>query len=307
MSRYLILICGLLWIQLSLAVEVQQGQRYDGGTRVESSELGIAFTIPQGWIGAWPAGSEMFILESQDPPGNIFVYIDQGDMATLKDLVAAPIPLDGDTLMQPVGSPKVDNNVVSADYTVSFRGQPYQGHIAGRVVRGNTAVAFIALADSTNSGSVNKIADRLAQSLAVSEPSAPQGTAGANSWQQYLKGRYLARYYTGSGYSENQHLWLCSDGSFYHSFGSGGHSMGGASGASQSKGHGRWSANGNVNGEGELVLQFGAGKVVSGSTPDFDWAERSAGGERWTYTLNLKDKLYLNGNQWMRGSNERCN
>ena len=40
----------LVWFtESSFAVEVQQGQLYEGGIQVESSEAGVALTIPGGW------------------------------------------------------------------------------------------------------------------------------------------------------------------------------------------------------------------------------------------------------------------
>lgn len=97
----------------------------------------------------------------------------------------------------------------------------------------------------------------------------------------------MARYYTGSGYREKQALWLCSDGSFATSFNSGGFSMEGFSGAGSNDNTGNWQATGNVNQPGTLQLNY-------------------ADGTQMKIKLQLQDKLYLNGDQWLRGDNERC-
>jgi hypothetical protein len=101
-----------------------------------------------------------------------------------------------------------------------------------------------------------------------------------------MRGRYIAYFFTGSGYHEKSEIWLCSDGSFQRSSDGGGFG-GGASGAYAGSGQGRWSASGTQPAKGELRLQFSDG--VS------------------SYTLALEGgDLYLDGSKWLRGDNEYC-
>ena len=114
----------------------------------------------------------------------------------------------------------------------------------------------------------------------------PTGGEGNADWQSYMRGRYIARFYTGSGYHEKTELWLCSDGRFSRS-GEGGGFGGGASGAFQGGGSGRWSASGKQPGAGELRLEHADGIA--------------------TYRLTLEGgSLYLDGTKWLRGDNEYC-
>ena len=68
------------------------------------------------------------------------------------------------------------------------------------------------------------------------------------------------RYYTDSGYTDEQHLWLCSDGTFARRGAAGGFG-GGASGAFQSDSTGRWQATG-AGANGTLTLQYSDGSVA---------------------------------------------
>lgn len=113
-------------------------------------------------------------------------------------------------------------------------------------------------------------------------------TGGNDEWEPYLRGMYLARYFTRTGYTESTEIWLCSDGVFYYDSQGGGFG-GGASGAAQSTGGGRWSATG-AGSAGTLILTW-------------------ANGERSSLELSYdydQDRLYLNGDRMLRGANERC-
>lgn len=311
------LICAVLLTFLGnsiLAVEVQQGVVYNSGTRIESSQIGVAFTIPESWQGAWPNGSQFFVLESSTLKANLFLMFDQVSKQQLQQIMSQTIPLDSGISLQPISRPINHSDRLESHYSVMGAPQAMSAFVSGREFRPGFSVAVIALSQSNNKA-VEQIASSLigsieTKAITASQASASTQTATSNSggqpWKDYMKGRYIARYYTGSGYSEKEQLWLCSDGTFYSSFNAGGYSMNGASGASANSGQGRWHAEGNTSGTGTLILQFGAGKVVEGHGPGFDWTESSAGGERWTYQLNLKDKLYLNDSQWLRGNNDYC-
>lgn len=291
------------------AVEVQQGVLYQGGTLIESQQLGVAFKIPRGWQGAWPNGSAFFVLESSELQANLFMTFDQIGKQQLQQMMSQNIPLDTGMLLQPLAKPTTRQALLQGEYQVVGAPSPMHAMVVGKELRKNFSVAVIALTYTVNP-QVNTITANIVNSIELRKTnSAPQTATtagGKGSWQEYMRGRYIARYYTGSGYSEKQELWLCSDGTFYSSFNSGGYSMNGASGATQSGGRGHWKATGSTTGTGTLILQFGAGKVVQGSAPGFDWTETSAGGERWTFQLSLNGKLYLDNTQWLRGNNEYC-
>lgn len=293
-----------------IAIEVEQGVVYSAGTLIESSEVGAAFTVPEGWQGVWPNGSQFFILESQALQANLFLMFDAINEQQLMTLMSGNIPLDNGIALQPLSTPKKNQHLIEAQYRVVGIPHITDAFVAGRELRSGLSVAIIALAQTSdtkvNQTTSSIVRDMESIEVKVDTTRAPDNNHGAQSWQNYMRGRYIARYYTGSDYHEKQELWLCSDGTFFSSFNSGGYSMNGASGAFQSGGQGHWKAEGHTTGSGSLTLQFGAGKKIEGNTPGFDWTETSAGGERRTYRLTLGDKLYLDNKQWLRGNNEYC-
>ncbi|PCJ86860.1 MAG: hypothetical protein COA54_07085 [Thiotrichaceae bacterium] len=269
------------------AEEVQQGKIYPAGAYVESSHTGIGLTIPQGWQGAWPSGSEMFVLESTALKANIFMAMQASDENSLKVWMSNTIALDTSVQLQPASSLKKAGNIYTANYTVVGAPQ-LSAYIAAQIVPPANGLAFIALsADATKTRQVEKVTRTLAGALTI-KPVATQTTnTGSGFWQDYFKGGYIVRYFSGSGYTEQQHLWLCSDGSFQYKFSSGGYSMSGASGASSSRSDGRWSANGASENEGQLILQHSNGNQKS-------------------YRVSLGKELKLNGKKWLPDTNKVC-
>lgn len=90
------------------AVEVEQGKLYSAGTLVESSQTGEGLTIPPGWQGAWPVGSELFVLESTELKANIIMAFQPGSETTLYTLLSNTIPLDTTTQLEPVAPLSID-------------------------------------------------------------------------------------------------------------------------------------------------------------------------------------------------------
>ena len=110
----------------------------------------------------------------------------------------------------------------------------------------------------------------------------PQKPSG--HWGGYMSNRHIVRQYSGSGYHEEEHLYLFSDGTFARSFNSGGYG-GGASGATAGRARGSWSAHGPAS-RGTLVL-------------------RNADGQQRTYSLYVDGALYLDGVKWLRSGTAR--
>ncbi len=302
----------LLISAVCMAVEVQQGKLYSGGTYVESSQTGIGLIIPQGWQGAWPQDSEMFVLESRDLKANIFMTFEESDEAGMKALMSNTIPLDATIQLVPASPPKKTGNIYTASYTVVGAPQ-LSAYIAAQILSPSLGVAFIAMSvDASKVRQVKQVTLKLANSLTVKEPlvssitSTPSASGGSDLWNNYFRGRYIVRYFSGSGYREVQHLWLCSDGRFLRKFESGGASLSGASGASVNRGEGYWMATGSTRGEGQLILQFGAGSVSEISISGNNYSSSNTGGERWVYSVSLNKEPYLDGKKWLPGRNDVC-
>jgi hypothetical protein len=272
------------------AVELQAGVIYPPGTRVESAQLGVALTLPQGWRGVLPQGSELFVLESSDQQTRLYLRIEAIGQAQMVEALSAQIPLGGGVVLSPTSQPSVKNGLIEAHFNALLIDRSEPAVVVAREIRVGLSAAIILLPAADDARLKTLAADMLniIESHAIAQQAVGASPSqGPGSWQEYLRGRHIQRYNTHSNYQEIQNLWLCSDGSFRKTFQSGGFSMYSASGATQSGSQGRWQAQGDSSGEGSLTLQFADGGSAS-------------------HRLALKDKLYLDGKQWLRVKNEYC-
>lgn len=73
MKRAIVL---LLSISLAAgAAELEVGRQYAPGTRIEASAEGVAFTVPDEWLGGLPPGSAAFLFGSNTRAGLGLVMI----------------------------------------------------------------------------------------------------------------------------------------------------------------------------------------------------------------------------------------
>lgn len=278
----------LLVVGRPAAGQIQPGQVYLGGDRISDPSVGLALTLPQGWRGALAPDGSAFVMESESGGGYLVVMADQGTEAEARAQMAAPLDLGGGVVLRPEGEVRqIASGHLSARYTVSGTPTPLAGTVDVRITGGGLGVAFVLLSPPA---AVERHRDEMrafALSLGVSEPVA-QSAGGQDEWEPYLRGAYLARFYTRTEYTESTELWLCADGTFYLNDQAGGFG-GGASGAVQGLGQGRWSATGS-GATGTLTLQWSNG-------------ERSTWELEYDYELN---RTYVNGARWLRGENDRC-
>ena len=286
------------------AVEIEPGRFYSGGTRLGVAEYEVAFTVPKGWRGALPHGAEVFQLQPEDGADAVILAIaDAGTRDELARTMGEPIALGNGAVLRPAGEAEMRGRALARRYAMAGAGTAYAAYGEGLAGTNGMAVAYVLIAAPDAIGKWEAALRALTDStdLGPAAPSPQQGAGGtgdgaqgeasgaADRWDVYLRGKHIVRLYTGSGYTEEEHIWLCSDGSFRRR-GSGGGFGGGASGAFQSDSTGRWTATGA--GElGELVLHYRDG--TSGSYQ-----------LRWDYAEN---HLYVDDRRWFHDENRVCN
>ena len=187
MMKFLSAIILLLSTSVCMAVEVQQGVIYQSGTYVDSSQTGVGLTIPRGWQGAWPAGSDVFVLESARLKANIFMTLEQGNEAGLRTLMSNPIPLDARTQLVPASTPKRTGNIYTANYSVAGAPQ-LTAFMAAQILPPSRGVAFIALsADAATMQQVQQVALQLANGLTVKQPVAGQSASRSGGKSEFYQ------------------------------------------------------------------------------------------------------------------------
>ena len=270
------------------AGQIHPGRVYVGGQQISDPSTGLTLTLPLGWRGALAPDESAFVMESESGGGYLVVMADAGTEAEARTQMAAPLDLGGGVVLRPEGAIRqIASGHLSARYTVSGTPTPLSGTVDVRITQGGLGVAFVLLSPLTVAEQQREDMRAFALSLGVAEP-VVQSAGGQDEWEPYLRGAYLARFFTRTGYTESTELWLCLDGTFYLNDQAGGFG-GGASGAVQGTGDGRWSATG-TGATGPLTLHWSNGEQ---STWDLEY----------DYELS---RTYVNGQRWLRGENDRC-
>lgn len=159
-------------------------------------------------------------------------------------------------------------------------------------------VIVMALSGPANADAAYKAGLNVAESVSFSgavasrpantPPATASTPSSASPWESRLSNKHLLFLYSGNGYFEERHYYLCSSGTFYYKSGSGGYTPGNADGGSfagRSGNSGRWGISGSA-----LVLQYQNGNVVR-----FNLSARQASNE-----------VGMNGNRYFIDGAANC-
>ena len=292
-----ILLATCLFSGTAAADEPVPGRIYEAGTEISVAALGIGFPIPTGWRGALSANGQAFLMEPSDASATLFVIADTLTAEQAYATLQGPVPLTETVQLRLDGTVQRQQQDLTARYKVQFNPQ-LAAEVRAKAADNGTSIAFFLISSPAQLASHRPTLDHLFASLSVqaradqpsetAQAAANDNSADQETWLDYLKGKHLVRFFTASGYTEEQRIWLCSNGNYLRRFDSGGFG-GGASGAFQGNYDGTWTATGA--GEfGQLVLQTADGP----STYEL----------RWDYGNN---RLYVDGKRWLHDENKVCN
>ena len=277
------------------SAQIQQGRTYAGGDTLVDPESGLRLTMPDGWTGRLSASGEAFEMRSTQGGGIMVVIAEPLTAEDARRRMAQRIELGDGLVLVPADSVReIATGHLSGSYTVTGAASTLVGRVDVRLARSGLGVAFVLLSPPAEVEIHESTLRAFAFSLGVRDPgrqasaSSLVGAESDDAWAPYLKGKYLARYFTRTGYTESTELWLCSDGTFRYTSQGGGFG-GGASGASLGRGNGRWSASG-AGETGSLVLHWSGGGQTTLAL-------------RYDYANN---RLFVDGERFLRGRNEVC-
>ncbi len=292
------MLCGIAVAQ----VELKPNQRYQGGTQVKSSTLGIGFTLPRGWLGLYQeeGGQAVLVLGSDSVEGvGLVIFMKNQTPAQVAAVLDEAQDLGGNVVLQLVGSVRTQGSRVSARYLNSL----YVGRALALLGSSNHVIYFYA-GPQKNEALYAQLLEGLASSTRFQAPvaarpqPAPPAPAGAErQWTQFLAGRML-KYFSsynsgggGGGISEERTLHLCSDGSFaYLDESLTTLNVPGASASSGGSGRalGRWRIESATQNSAVLLLNVDGGGV-----------------ERLRVEYD-GEKTFLNGQRWFRVQSDVC-
>ena len=235
---------------------------------IEYKELGLAFTIPQGWVGQ--ETDEGFLMGHNTEPGFVLLLPHEyNSIETLRQEAAGGIEDEGVSLKLSGKLDAIGTNGVGGAFTGALQGQKTKAYIIGLINPHGQGLSIMAAVDSAKYTDKHKqLALSVAKSVRFSKPEAP---AAVQQWKTDLMNKRLYFIYTSSsttggytGMSETEEIWLCAAGYFqYKSSSHSAFDSGGAFGHSsgKEKGAGTWNVVLNNNGGPMLQLAFQNGQV----------------------------------------------
>lgn len=273
----------ILFISLSLFSAASFGQAPATADRkMSDTAAGYSFTAPGGWKSSQNAEGFAFV----NPAETIILSVRQHgyrDFASLArdttfepgfEVSGQPQDLKGGGKALRV-TKKNPNGVGVIDFFVTF--SPNGG-----------GVIVMALSDSRNAEAAFYAGLKISDSVTFSKPQQQAAAGGSSAWQSTLAGKHLLYLYSGNGYFEEKHIYLCKAGTFFQTTGSGGFNPTDANdGSFAARGgkRGQWAVWGNT-----LQLRF-----QDGSVGNYSITPRPAGNE-----------IGLNGRRYFVQANVGC-
>lgn len=99
------------------SLDVEPGQYYRGGIRVQLPSEGLSFVIPQEWVGIMPPGSRSFFLSSHKKSGiGIVAAVHNATPEELLDHLNEPQVIEEGFVLHPVGSATLSGDRITASY-----------------------------------------------------------------------------------------------------------------------------------------------------------------------------------------------
>ena len=143
-----------LLVQFAWSEELTAGKTYLEGSKIEVSSLGVSFSIPPQWLGGLvPDGDGTIIFGSNTEGGMLMTLSTQH--ASLSKILAQfreSIPLGDGLVLVPQGEPKIDNEHVVVEYTVTKASVPTSeafGRLEGIVKGDGRAFGVLAVGATT--------------------------------------------------------------------------------------------------------------------------------------------------------------
>lgn len=267
------------------ALVPEDGREYAGKTRLELPQTGVSFEVPAGWVGV-KTGPTGFMIGKPGFDALVIVMIEPMNEQAARAALLQPPPF-GEFVMSPAGEVEKKGKRLSMRYRVAGPAPvPMSGD--GTIVLGDHGSALIiaSLATNETASEVKAAATAVEASAKFAKPAAAAKSTTGAGWRAELGGRKLVRFYTVDGYQEKEEYWVCSDGTFRRRSEIGGFG-GGTSMAGQAGNVGRWSVSGTPP-SGVITLQHPDGSTSS-------------------HQVQLNDgKLLIDGQRWLRDSNDVC-
>lgn len=273
-------------------IQIRPGQMYEEGSTIESPRYGFEGTIPSGYVGMLPQGTEIFMLNKKDgTSGEVLMFA--RPEGNLDELIAAwqqGANLTDAIYLSAAGEITREGDMAYAE--VTGKGErintSYKGFIAGRCGPYGPCVTLLMITPQQFYETTRREMLSFMRQSRFVEPNSRSPYENFD-WKEFLSGKVLVTYsLSGQGKRENM-IHLCEDGTFSSSIRQSGF-LKQENKAYLGKNSGTWQVEGSGP-ETTLRLAFDKKKI-----PAFD------------VVLNIEDeKVYAAGERYYAGYSDHCN
>ncbi len=252
----------LILFQIGPCIEVdaevvRPGVQYQGEAKLEFPEYGASIQLPAGWAAVLPKDGNVLLMRSQGFEAYVFAAIEEMTVQGAQGAMSQAITVGNGIVFHPRGQVQIKDSVLTANYSVKGSRTPLLGQVTTVVGESGRGVSFMAASGPQDAEKLRAALSKISGSLSLVQPKPESNDSQAKetgSWMEQLSGRKLSRFFTRSGYTEEEYIWLCPEGLFFRSSKSGGFG-GGASGAFQAENAGAWTVSGSLD-AGTLLLTY---------------------------------------------------
>ena len=249
---------------IEVAAEVvRPGVQYQGEAQLEFPDYGASILLPAGWAAVLPKDGDVLLMRSQTFEAYVFATIGEMTMQGAQGAMSQAIAVGNGVVFHPKGQVQIKDSILTADYSVSGSRTPLLGQVTTVVGESGRGVSFMAGSGPQDAERLRTALSKISASLSLVQPKPKSSDSQAKetgSWMEQLSGRKLSRFFTRSGYTEEEYIWLCPEGLFFRSSQSGGFG-GGASGAFQVENAGTWTVSGSLDASA-LLLTYNDGSTT---------------------------------------------
>jgi len=198
---------------------LRPGKMYNQGEEIFAPRVGIKSTIPKGWAGMLPQGSEVFLLMAQDGEnGEIYAAANYNDdIKSAKERWNKGVEIVSDIVVKSTGNSGMrgEDTYYSELEIIQHKGIKAQSKAYAEIKCGpfGNCVAVMLVYSSGNYEKQIAALSGFMDEMEFIEPR--EGNMYSDfDWSEFLSSKYLTSFrYTDTSGKQNQ-IWLCPDGTF---------------------------------------------------------------------------------------------
>jgi len=192
---------------------LKPGHVYQSGDSIYAPLSGIKALVPQYWLGLLPQESRVFTLMSANSTDdNIFVFVREDNIQSISQRWANGVEIDEGINAFLENPAEISEDRIYGEFKQT---NDPKARIIGEAQCGffGKCVIVFALTDTRGIENIKIALKEFTESITFVKPGT-EDLYNDFDWPSYLNGKYIFNYQSNQYFRKENHLWMCSDGSF---------------------------------------------------------------------------------------------